>query len=158
MPARLLPPPRFRANELYARKHAKTKLGLDVVPIHRAILTQMQDAERVPKELHPHNPKAQKLLAENMRMRARCLFATDCHRGCAVGAAFDSGTVLLRPALKSGNLEILPNAMAREVTVDDEGKATGVLFIDKVDGKEHQVKGRVVVVAASSQESVRLPF
>lgn len=155
-PGVLLPPPRFRANELYARKHAKAKLGLDVVPVHRAILTQMQDAERIPKELHPHNPKAQKLLAENMRMRARCFFATDCHRGCAIGAAFDSNTVLLRPALKSGNLDILPNAMVREVTVDDSGKATGVAFIDKVDGKEHQVKGRVVVVAASSQESVRL--
>jgi choline dehydrogenase-like flavoprotein len=155
-PGVLLPPPKLRANELYARKHAKQKLGLRVVPVHRAILTQMQDAERVPKELHPNNPKAQRLLAENMRMRARCLFATDCHRGCSVGAAFDSNTVLLRPALKSGNLDILPNAMAREVTVNDSGKATGVAFIDKVDGKEHQVKGRTVVLGASSQETVRL--
>ena len=73
-----------------------------------------------------------------------------------MGAAFDSNTVLLRPALKSGNLDILPNAMAREITVNEAGKATGVAFIDKVDGKEHAVKGRVVVLAASSQESVRL--
>ncbi len=155
-PGVLLPPPKFRANELYARKHAKKQLGLDVVPVHRAILTQMQDADRIPKELHPHNPKAQKLLAENMRKRARCLFATDCHRGCAVGAAFDSNLVLLRPALNSGNLDIVPNAMAREITVNEAGKANGVAFIDKVDGKQHAVKGRVVVLAASSQESVRL--
>ena len=36
------------------------------------------------------------------------------------------------------------------------GKATGVTLIDKVDGKEHHVSGRSVVLAASSQESVRI--
>lgn len=154
-PGVLLPPPHFRAGELLAKHHAKT-LGIDVVPVHRALLTQTQDADRIPAKLHPGNAKAQKLLAENMRMRAKCFFATDCHRGCSIGAAFDSTTVLLRPALKSGNLDILPNSMVREVTVDDSGRATGVTFIDKVDGREHQAKGRAVVVAASSQESVRL--
>ncbi len=154
-PGVLLPPPKFRAGELLAKERAK-KLGIAVVPVHRAVLTKTQDADRIPAKLHPGNPKAQQLLAENMRMRAKCFFATDCHRGCSIGAAFDSTTVLLRPALRSGNLDILPNAMAREVTVNDEGKATGVTFIDKVDGKENHVSGRVVVLAASSQESVRL--
>lgn len=155
-PGVLLPPPKFRAGELYARDRAKKALGISVVPIHRAILTQRQDADRLPARLHPGNPKAQRLLAENMRMRAQCFFATDCHRGCSIGAAFDSATVLLRPALQSGNLDILPNAMAREITVDADGKATGVTYIDKVDGGEHHAAGRVVVLAASSQESVRL--
>lgn len=154
-PGVLLPPPRFRAGELLARKRART-LGIDVVPIHRAVLTQMQDADNIPAKLHPGNRKAQRLLAENMRMRAKCFFATDCHRGCSIGAAFDSNTVLLRPALKSGNLDILPNAMVREVTVDEEGRATGVTFIDKVDGTEQHIRGRSVILAASSQETVRI--
>jgi len=127
-----------------------------MVPVHRAVLTQRQDAERIPARLHPDNPKAQRLLAENMRARSACFFATDCHRGCSIGAAYDSTTVHLRPALKSGNLDILPNAMAREVTVDGDGKATGITFIDKVENTEHHVSGRAVVLAASSQESVRL--
>ncbi len=156
-PGVLLPPPKFRAGELLAKDRAKT-LGISVVPVHRAVLTQTQDADRIPAKLHPGNPKAQRLLAENMRMRAKCFFATDCHRGCSIGAAFDSTTVFLRPALKSGNLDILPNAMARKVTVNDEGKATGLSYIDKVDGAEHHVSGRAVVLAASSQESVRLLF
>ncbi|MDF1815679.1 MAG: GMC family oxidoreductase [Verrucomicrobiales bacterium] len=154
-PGVLLPPPKFRAGELLAKQRA-AKLGISVVPIHRAVLTKTQDADKLPKKLHPGNPKAQKLLAENMRMRGKCFFATDCHRGCSIGAAFDSTTVFLRPTLKSGNLDILPNAMAREVTVDSEGKATGVTLIDKVDGAEHHVSGKAVVLAASSQETVRL--
>ena len=154
-PGVLLPPPKFRAGELFAQQRAK-RLGISVVPIHRSILTKQQDADRIPAKLHPGNAKAQQLLAENMRMRAACFYATDCHRGCSIGAAADSNTVFLRPALKSGNLDILPNAMAREVTLNKFGKAGGVTFIDKVDGAEHHASGRAVVLAASSQESVRL--
>ncbi|MEX2580278.1 MAG: GMC family oxidoreductase [Verrucomicrobiales bacterium] len=154
-PGVLLPPPAMRGGELFARKCAKS-LGIPVVPIHRAVLTRTQDADRLPSKLHPGNPKAQRILADNMRRRARCYFATDCHRGCSIGAAYDSVTVHLTPALKTGNLDILPNAMAREVTVNQKGRASGVTYIDKVDGAEHHVSGRVVVLAASSQESVRL--
>ncbi|MCB1124134.1 MAG: GMC family oxidoreductase, partial [Verrucomicrobiae bacterium] len=149
------PPPKFRAGELLAKVRGR-KVGIPVVPIHRAVLTKQQDAVGIPKKIHPHNAKAQRLLAENMRMRAACLFATDCHRGCSVGAAFDSTTVFLRPALKTGNLDILPNAMAQQVSVDPSGKANGVTYIDKVDGSEHRVSGKVVVLAASTGETARL--
>ena len=154
-PGVLLPPPKFRAGELLAKERGK-KLGIPVVPVHRAVLTQQQDANTIPAKLHPSNTKARRLLAENMRMRAACLFATDCHRGCSIGAAFDSTTTFLRPALKSGNLDILPNAMVREVSVNAAGKATGVTYIDKVDGVQHHVSGRTVVLAASAYESARL--
>ena len=155
-PGVLLPPPKLRAGELYAQKHVNEKLGIDLVSIHRAILTTAQDHQRVPKKLHPHNKKAQRLLADNMRLRLKCIFATDCHRGCSIKAAFDSTSVYLTPALKSGNLDIVANAMAREVTVSKAGKATGITFIDKTNGSEHHARGRVVVLAASSQESVRI--
>jgi choline dehydrogenase-like flavoprotein len=46
--------------------------------------------------------------------------------------------------------------MARAVTHDDQGKATGVLYVDKTTGQEHRVRGRIVVLAASACESVRL--
>ena len=39
---------------------------------------------------------------------------------------------------------------------DDDGKATGVLFIDKKTGRQCRAKGRAVVLAASSCESVRI--
>lgn len=155
-PGVLLPAPKLRAGELLAQDRARKKLGISIVPVHRAILTRTQDSEGIPRKLHPGNPKAQRLLAENMRRRSPCFHATDCHRGCSIKAAFDSTTVLLAPALASGNLDILPNAMGREVTIGKDGTASGVTYIDKVDDTEHHVSGRVVVLAASSQESVRL--
>ena len=154
-PGVLLPPPKFRAGELLARERSK-KLGVSVVPVHRAVLTKKQDDQRVPVKLHPGNKKAQRLLAANMRSRLQCFFATPCHRGCSIKAAFDSTSVYLTPALKTGNLHILPNAMAREVVLNKAGKAKGVTFIDKTTGIEHQAAGRVIVLAAGSQESVRL--
>lgn len=154
-PGVLLPAPQLRVGERYAQMHARA-LGLHIIPIHRAVLTVRQDAEGIPAKLHPGNPKAQRLLAESMGWRSACLWATDCHRGCAVRATYDSHTVHLTPALASGNLDLVPNAMAREVTVNDQGRATGVVFIDKTTGIEHRATARAVILAASSQESVRL--
>jgi choline dehydrogenase-like flavoprotein len=48
------------------------------------------------------------------------------------------------------------NAMAREVTVDESGLASGVAYIDKNTGRDNHVRARIVVVAASSCESARL--
>ena len=46
--------------------------------------------------------------------------------------------------------------MAREVTVDESGLASGVSYIDTTTGRENHVRGRVVVLAASACESARL--
>jgi choline dehydrogenase-like flavoprotein len=151
----LLPPPKPRAGELLAQQRAK-KLGLPVVAIHRAVLSVKQDADTIPAKLHPKNPTAQRILAQSMRDRAACFWATSCGRGCATRANYQSTTVHLPPALATGNLDILPNAMVRQVTMDENGKATGVICVDKVTGEERTLKARVVVLAASSAESVRI--
>ncbi len=151
----LLPAPKGRVGDLMAQKHGR-KLGIPIVPIHRAVLTKPLDADTIPAKLHPDNPRAQKLVADSMRQRAACFWATQCGRGCSIRANYQSTTVHLPPAMASGNLDIISNAHAREVLVNDEGKATGVLFIDKTTGKEERVKGKVVVLAASSGETVRI--
>jgi choline dehydrogenase-like flavoprotein len=154
-PGVLLPPPKPRIGELLAQQRAR-KLGLPVIAAHRAVLSVKQDAARIPALLHPGNLKAQRILAEAMQQRAACFWATDCGRGCAIKANYQSTTVHLPPALATGNLDLLTDAMVREVTVDENGKATGVSFIDKTTGDERTVKARVVVLAASSAESVRI--
>lgn len=151
----LLPPPKGRVGDLMAQKGGK-KLGIPVVPIHRAILTKQLDYDRIPKELHPDNPKAQKIVSRAMQGRAPCFWATPCGRGCSIAANYQSTTVHLPPALMTGLLDIVPNAHAREIELNDEGLAKGVLFIDKTTGQEKRVKARVVVLAASSGESVRI--
>ena len=47
-------------------------------------------------------------------------------------------------------------AMAREVTTDDTGLATGVAYIDTATGRENHVRARIVVLAASACESARI--
>ncbi len=154
-PGVLQPPPPARAGELLA-KSRMNQLGIPVIPIHRAVLTQRLDAERLPARLHPGNPRAQRVLAKAMSERAACFWATPCGRGCSIRANYQSTTVHLPPALDTGNLDIVANAMVREVTLNPRGRADGVIYIDKTTGRECRARARAVVLAASACESVRV--
>ncbi|MEJ2541673.1 MAG: GMC family oxidoreductase, partial [Gemmatimonadota bacterium] len=154
-PGVLQPPPAPRATELLM-KQACDGLDIPMVAGHLAILTQRQDAERLPRMLFPDNALARRVTAESMRSRAACFWATPCGRGCSIKANFQSTTVLIPPALATGNLEIRTDAMVREVTVDDRGRATGVHYVDKTTRRDVHVRGRVVVLAASACESARI--
>jgi choline dehydrogenase-like flavoprotein len=151
----LQPPPKARIGELLASQRGR-KLGIPVIPIRRAVLTRPLDHRTLPAKLHPGNPAAQRILAEDMQNRAACFWATQCGRGCSIRANYQSTTVHLPPAMATGNLDILTNGMVREVTMDPSGKATGVAYIDKATGQEHVASARVVVLAASACETVRL--
>ena len=151
----LLPPPKARIGELLTRQRGR-KLGIPVIPIRRAVLTRQLDHRTIPAKLHPGNAKAQRILAEDMQNRAACFWATPCGRGCSIRANYQSTTVHIPPALATGNLDILTNAMAREVTLDAAGNAAGVAFVDKATGLEHHIRARAVVLAASACETIRL--
>jgi choline dehydrogenase-like flavoprotein len=88
--------------------------------------------------------------------RLACHYCGQCNRGCTTHSNFSVPSVLLPPALATGRLKIVTGAMAREVTTDDEGLATGVSYVDTATGREGQVRARVVVLAASACESARL--
>lgn len=154
-PGCLLPPPRPRVSDLLIAQRAR-KLGIPVVAGHRAVLTQMLDHKNSPAKLHPGNPGAQRILAEHMKSRAACFWATPCSRGCSIRANYQSTTVHLPPALATGNLDVLVNAMVREVTLGKNGLASGVSYIDKLTGKAGHAAARVVALAASSCETVRI--
>jgi choline dehydrogenase-like flavoprotein len=151
----LQPPPAPRGWELLVQKHCGP-LGIPVIPIHKAILTARQDAASLPARLHPGNRLAQRVLAESMRSRQACFWATPCGRGCSIKANFQSTTVLLPPALATGNCDIICDAMVYEVTTGANGKASGVRYVDRLTRTHHQVQGRVVVLAASACETARI--
>ncbi|MDB6066134.1 MAG: family oxidoreductase [Pedosphaera sp.] len=130
-PGILQPPPKPRATELYAKKYC-APMGIPVIPSHLAILTQ------------PLNG------------RSPCYYATPCGRGCSIKANFQSTTVLLPPAVQTGNLDIITDAMVREVTLDSSGKAKGVIYIDRVTREERRFEAKAVVLAASGCESARI--
>ncbi len=154
-PGILQPPPAPRAYELLTQKACK---GLDIptVPAHLAILTERQDADRLSKFLWPNNPLAQRVTRESMQDRAACYWATPCGRGCSIKANFQSPTVCLPPALATGNLTIVTNAMVREVMIDRKGRATGVHYIDKETRTDQEARADVVILAASACESARI--
>ena len=154
-PGILQPPPAPRAYELLTKRHCD-RLGIPVVPAHLAILTERQDHERLPAYLWPGNAMAQRVTRESMMSRAACFWATPCGRGCSIKANFQTPTVLLPPALASGNLDIVTGAMVREVTVDDRGRANGVHYISKERRADEWVGAPVVVLAASALESARI--
>ena len=91
-----------------------------------------------------------------MAARAACFYATPCVRGCSIKANFQTPTVLLPPALATGNLDIITDAMVREVTIDARGRATGVHYIDRNTRLDEHASARVVVLAASACESARI--
>lgn len=75
----------------------------------------------------------------------------------ATGTFASSANLLLPDALATGNLKIVANAVAREITVDkDTGKVNGVSFIDRISKREYFVPAKVVMVGASTLESSRL--
>lgn len=125
------PPPRPRCYELLV-KEACDRLGVTCIPARLSILTR------------PLNG------------RPACHYCGQCGRGCGVNANFSSTGVLLPPALDTGRLLVVTNAMARAVTTDRSGLATGVSYIDKNDGTDKHVRARVVVLAASACETARL--
>ena len=151
----LLPPPAPLVADLLIAQRAP-HVGVPIIPAHRAVLTRQLDYKNSPAILHPGNPKAQKIIAQDMKNRAACFFATPCGRGCSIRANYQSTTVHLPPALATGNLDIVTDAMVRQVDMGADGKARGVTFIDRQTGMEHRATARVVVLAASACETVRI--
>jgi choline dehydrogenase-like flavoprotein len=126
-----MPPPEPRCYEKLVQRASK-KLNVTCIPARLSIITKP------------------------LGMRAPCHYCGQCNRGCMTNSNFTAPNVLLFPAQKTGRLTILSNAMAREVTVNDAGLATGVSYIDKKSGRDEHVRAKVVVLAASSLESSRI--
>jgi len=125
------PPPKPRCYELLI-KQAADRLGITCIPSRMSILTRPLNGRRA------------------------CHYCGQCGRGCSTHSNFSSPSVLLPPALATGRLRIVANAMAREVTTNDDGRATGVSYVNTRDSREYQVRARIIVLAASACESARL--
>ena len=128
-----LPPPKPRLHELMIKK-AGTAAGVPVIPSRLSILTKPINKER-----------------------GSCFYCAQCGRSCKVYADFSASSCLVIPAMKTGNVDLVTNAMAREILTDQNtGLATAVSYVSKDDMQEYQVSGRTVILAASACESARL--
>ena len=128
-----LPPPKPRLHELFYINGAR-KTNIPVYPSRMSMLTKRINNER-----------------------GVCFYCGQCNRSCSVYADFSAGSCLIFPAQKNGGqVKLFVNAMVRAVNTNDEGRATGVSFVNKEDRKEYSIKGKTVVLAASACSTARI--
>jgi len=130
-PGVLQTPPKPRVPELLVAAAAK-KLGIPSAPMHRAVLTRPKDN------------------------RSACFYATDCGRGCSIGAAFQTTTSLIPMARATGNLKIVTDAMVKSVDVDEQGTVNAITYIDRKTARSIRLSAKVIILAASACESARI--
>lgn len=126
-----LPPPNPRCGEVSLQK-AAARMGVSIVHGRRAVNTNTSRG---------HNA---------------CHYCGACGRGCDVSAFFNSSDYLIEPAFKTGKLRVIDNAVVARVLDGEDGKARGVEYFDRYSKERHEVRARVVVVAASCIDSTRI--
>ncbi|MGY3053896.1 choline dehydrogenase-like flavoprotein [Pedobacter sp. UYEF25] len=127
-------PPKPRLNELLIKKGAE-KVGVRVITGRGAVMTEA---------------------LKGNSDRAPCFYCGQCNRSCKVYGDFSASSCLVIPAVKTGNLTVITDAMVREVITDKDGVATGVSYVNRKDLQEYQVNAKVVILGASSCESARI--
>jgi choline dehydrogenase-like flavoprotein len=111
---------------------AAAKLGLTVVPGPLAIITK------------PYMG------------RAACVNCGICSGyGCQVRARSSSAVTVLPIAEKTGRCEIRVKSYVREISVDNSGRVTGVVYFD-AQKREVRQRAKAVVLSANGSESARL--
>jgi len=111
---------------------AAAKLGLTVIPGPLAIITK------------PYMG------------RAACVNCGICSGfGCQVKARSSSAVTVLPIAEKTGRCEIRVRSYVREISVDNSGRVTGVIYFD-AQKREVRQKAKAVILSANASESARL--
>lgn len=127
-----LPPMALSCGAAQARKVVGHKFGWRVMPDRVAVLTV------------PH------------RGRPACHYCDECQRGCFTASYFNSPSVTLPAAARTGKLTLVSDAVVSHVLMNRHGQAEGVHYIDRGTHQHREAYGRVVVLAAAALESTRI--
>jgi len=129
---RFLPPMHLSCGSLRAKEIIGKKFGMVVMPDRVANLTV------------PHNG------------RPACHYCDECQRGCYTASYFNSPSVTLPPAARTGRLTLVSDAVVSQVAMNAQGKAEGVYYVDRLSHVHREARGKVVVLAAGALESTRI--
>ncbi len=127
-------PPKPRLHELFIKKGAE-KAGVKVIAGRGAVMTEA---------------------IKGNNDRAPCFYCGQCNRGCKVYGDFSASSCLVIPAVNTGNLTVITDAMVREVITNKDGSAKGVSYVNRKDLQEYQVSAKLVILGASACESARI--
>ena len=90
------------------------------------------------------------------RGRPACHYCDQCQRGCFTASYFNSPSVTLPAAARTGKFTLVSDAVVSHLLVDRSGRAEGVHYIDRLSHHDREAHARVVVVAAGALESTRI--
>ena len=96
------------------------------------------------------------VITRSINGRLPCHYCGQCGRGCLTESNYSASQVEIFPAMKTGNVTLITDAMVRKVEVNPEGKARGVVYVDKAARTERRLEARAVVLSASACETARL--
>ena len=129
---KFLPPMRLSCGGVRAREVIGKKFGMVVMPDRVANLTVA------------HNG------------RPACHYCDECQRGCHTASYFNSPSVTLPAAARTGRLSLVSDAVVSHVVMNAQGKAEGVYYVDRTTHTHREARAKVVVLAASALESTRI--
>jgi choline dehydrogenase-like flavoprotein len=127
-----LPPMALSCGSLEARDTIGQKFGWRVIPDRVANLTVAH------------------------RGRPACHYCDQCQRGCHTASYFNSPSVTLPAAARTGKFTLVSDAVVSHVLIDSNGAASGVHYIERTTHRHREAHARVVVLAAAALESTRI--
>ena len=97
------------------------------------------------------------ILTRPLNGRQPCHYCGPCEHGCITHSYFSSVWTTVADAEKSGNCEVLTDAVVSHVTTDKAtGLANGVAYYDRLTRAARKIRAKVVVLSASTLESTRI--
>ena len=99
-------------------------------------------------------PSDSAIATEQYDGRDKCINLGACTNGCAQGAKASTDITYWPHAIRAG-VELRTRCRVSEITVNDQGMATGVIYYDE-DGNEREQKAEVVVLACNGVGTPRL--
>ncbi len=129
---KFLPAMNLSCGEVLAKRIIEKQLGWRVMPDRVANLTV------------PHNG------------RPACHYCDQCQRGCYTASYFNSPSVTLPAAARTGRFTLLSDSVVSHLLMNREGKAEGVHYIDRLTKIHKEARAKVIVLAAATLESTRI--
>ena len=90
------------------------------------------------------------------RGRPACHYCDQCQRGCHTASYFNSPSVTLPAAARTGKYTLVSDAVVSHVVMNRSGAADGVLYIDRESRRQREAYARAVVLCAGALESTRI--
>ena len=132
---KFLPPMNLSCGELFTKRVIEKQFGWRVMPDRVANLTV------------PHNG------------RPACHYCDECARGCHTASYFNSPSVTLPAAARTGRFTLQSDCVVSHLVMNREGTAEGVHYVDRITKIHREAHAKIVVLAAATlAAAASLPF